>query len=224
MNTQLTRQGASRRPDEPSLARALSQLLPPGLAVMLASSSPVRDWESFADPNGPARPMYGFRGASGIDGTLSLAAGLAESLGGLVLLCGDLALLHDANGWLWHHQMRGRLTVVLIENGGGGIFEQLPIRAAAGLDFERLFAMGQPLDHTALAASHGVPWRRVAALAELEVALDWALERPVALLEVKTERRADALLRQRLRQDCPPPQLRMTPPQAPLDERRSQPG
>ncbi|CAK6688537.1 2-succinyl-5-enolpyruvyl-6-hydroxy-3-cyclohexene-1-carboxylate synthase [Synechococcus sp. CBW1107] len=215
VNSQLTRQGASRRPDEPSLSRALSQLLPPGLAVMLASSSPVRDWESFADPNGPARPVYGFRGASGIDGTLSLAAGLAESLGGLVLLCGDLALLHDANGWLWHHQMRGRLTVVLIENGGGGIFEQLPIRAAAGLDFERLFAMGQPLDHTALAASHGVPWRRVAALAELEEALDWALERPVALLEVKTERRADALLRQRLRQDRPRQRLRMAPFQLP---------
>ncbi len=224
VNTQLSHEQASRRPDEPSLARALSQLLPPGLAVMLASSSPVRDWESFADPRGPSRPVHGFRGASGIDGTLSLAAGLAESLGGLVLLSGDLALLHDSNGWLWHHQLRGRLTVVLIENGGGGIFEQLPIRAAAGLDFERLFAMGQPLDHTALAAAHGVPWRRVAALTELEEALDWALERPVALLEVRTDRRADALLRQRLRQDCPRPQLRMTPPQAPLDERRSQPG
>ncbi|MCX5932060.1 MAG: 2-succinyl-5-enolpyruvyl-6-hydroxy-3-cyclohexene-1-carboxylic-acid synthase, partial [Cyanobacteria bacterium] len=138
LNLQLTPQAAASLPDEPSLARALSQLLPPGLAVMLASSSPVRDWESFADPSGPARPVYGFRGASGIDGTLSLAAGLAESLGELVLLCGDLALLHDANGWLWHHQLQGRLTVVLIENGGGGIFEQLPIRAEAGLDFERL--------------------------------------------------------------------------------------
>ncbi|MDM7938680.1 MAG: 2-succinyl-5-enolpyruvyl-6-hydroxy-3-cyclohexene-1-carboxylic-acid synthase [Cyanobium sp. CZS 48M] len=214
LNAQLN-QPAGRRPDEPSLARALSQLLPPDLAVMLASSSPVRDWESFADPSGPARPVYGFRGASGIDGTLSLAAGLAESLGGLVLLSGDLALLHDANGWLWHHRLRGRLTVVLIENGGGGIFEQLPIRAAAGLDFERLFAMAQPLDHTALAAAHGVPWRRVGALAELGEALAWALERPVALLEVRTDRQADARWRQRLRQDRPRQQLRMTPPQPP---------
>jgi 2-succinyl-5-enolpyruvyl-6-hydroxy-3-cyclohexene-1-carboxylate synthase len=200
LNAQLTHQAAGSRPDEPSLARALSQLLPPGLAVMLASSSPVRDWESFADPGGPARPMYGFRGASGIDGTLSLAAGLAESLGELVLLCGDLALLHDANGWLWHHQLRGRLTVVLIENGGGGIFEQLPIRTSASLDFERLFAMGQPLDHTALAAAHGVPSRRVGFLAELGGALTWALDQRVALLEVRTDRQADALLRQRLRQ------------------------
>ncbi len=203
LNAQLTHQAAGSRPDEPSLARALSQLLPPGLAVMLASSSPVRDWESFADPGGPARPVYGFRGASGIDGTLSLAAGLAESLGELVLLCGDLALLHDANGWLWHHQLQGRLTVVLIENGGGGIFEQLPIRAPASLDFERLFAMGQPLDHTALAAAHGVPWRRVGSLAELGGALAWALEQPVALVEVRTDRQSDALLRQRLRQDAP---------------------
>lgn len=203
LNAQLTHKAAGSRPDEPSLARALSQLLPSGLAVMLASSSPVRDWESFADPGGPARPVYGFRGASGIDGTLSLAAGLAESLGELVLLCGDLALLHDANGWLWHHQLRGRLTVVLIENGGGGIFEQLPIRAPASLDFERLFAMGQPLDHTVLASAHGVPSRRIGSLAELGDALAWALEQPVALLEVRTDRQADALLRQRLRQDAP---------------------
>ncbi len=216
LNRQLQQQTSAARPDEPSLARALSRLLPPGLAVMLASSSPVRDWESFSDPSGPARPLYGFRGASGIDGTLSLAAGLAESLGGLVLLCGDLALLHDSNGWLWHHQLRGQLTVVLIENGGGGIFEQLPIRASPPLDFERLFAMGQPLEHTVLAAAHGVPWRRVAALAELGEALAWAQQQPVALLEVKTDRFADAQLRQRLRQDCPRPQLRMAPPQPPL--------
>jgi 2-succinyl-5-enolpyruvyl-6-hydroxy-3-cyclohexene-1-carboxylate synthase len=58
---------------EPALARRLSRLLPAGLPVLLANSSPVRDWESFADPAAPPRPMHGFRGASGIDGTLSSA-------------------------------------------------------------------------------------------------------------------------------------------------------
>jgi 2-succinyl-5-enolpyruvyl-6-hydroxy-3-cyclohexene-1-carboxylate synthase len=186
---------------EPALARRLSRLLPAGLPVLLANSSPVRDWESFADPAAPARPMHGFRGASGIDGTLSSACGLAEALGALVLVSGDLALLHDANGWLWRPQLNGRLTVVLIDNGGGGIFEQLPIRTqpAAAMDFERLFAMPQAVDPLALAAVHGVPGRRLECLDDLEDALAWALAQPLALLVLTTDRRRDAALRQRLR-------------------------
>jgi 2-succinyl-5-enolpyruvyl-6-hydroxy-3-cyclohexene-1-carboxylate synthase len=188
---------------EPWLARQLSRLLPAGLPLLLASSSPVRDWEAFADPKAPWRPVHGFRGASGIDGTLSIACGLAEALGQLVLLSGDLALLHDANGWLWTRQLRGRLTVVLIENGGGGIFEQLPIRTEPPdrLDFERLFAMPQPIDQLALAALHGVPGRRIMQPADLQPALTWALAQPVALLELRTRRGEDATLRQRLRRE-----------------------
>ena len=183
------------------LARSLSRLLPADLPLMLASSSPVRDWESFGDPAAPPRLIHGFRGASGIDGTLSMACGLAEAHGQLVLVTGDLALLHDANGWLWQRQLRGRLTVVLIENGGGGIFEQLPIRTepASALDFERLFAMPQCLDQLALAAAYGVAGRRLERPEELPAALDWALAQPLALVEVRTDRRADAELRRGLR-------------------------
>ena len=206
---------------EPALARALSRLLPPGLPLMLASSSPVRDWESFAAAQAVHRPVFGFRGASGIDGTLSIAAGLARSCGRLVLLTGDLALLHDANGWLWHQQLRDlgiQLTVVLVENGGGGIFEQLPIRPEpasapapapapqASIDFERLFAMPQAVDHGALAAAHGVPCLRLRQLDDLPGALSWAQQQPMALVEVRTQRQRDAALRQQLRRrmasDC----------------------
>lgn len=187
--------------NEPALARHLSRLLPPGLAVMLANSSPVRDWETFADPAAPSRPMVGFRGASGIDGTLSEACGLAEALGSCLLISGDLALLHDANGWLWRPQLQGRLTVLVIDNGGGGIFEQLPIRVepAELLDFDRLFAMPQPVDPPALAQAHGVPARLIASPAALPEDLAWALAQPFSLLVVRTDRRHDAELRRRLR-------------------------
>ncbi len=183
------------------LARSLSRLLPADLPLMLASSSPVRDWESFGDPSAPPRRIHGFRGASGIDGTLSMACGLAEAHGQLVLVTGDLALLHDANGWLWQRQLRGQLTVVLIENGGGGIFEQLPIRTEppAAMDFERLFAMPQRLDQLALAAAYGVPGRRLERSEDLPMVLDWALAQPLALVEVRTDRSADAELRRGLR-------------------------
>jgi len=188
---------------EPALARQLSRLLPAGVALVLANSSPVRDWESFAVGDGPPRPVLAFRGASGIDGTLSLACGVAQACGRAVLISGDLALLHDANGWLWRSQLTGQLTILVIDNGGGGIFEQLPIRPdpAVVMDFERLFAMPQPVDPVALAAVHGVPGRLCGGWEELERDLSWALQRPLALLRLVTDRRQDALLRQRLRQN-----------------------
>jgi len=186
---------------EPALARQLSRLLPAGLPLMLANSSPVRDWACFADPATVPRAMFGFRGASGIDGTLSEACGIAEALGACLLLSGDLALLHDANGWLWCNQLRGRLTVLVIDNGGGGIFEQLPIRTERVdlVNFERLFAMPQPLDPLVLAQAHGVPARVVESAAALPADLTWALAQPFSLLVVRTDRRHDAELRRRLR-------------------------
>jgi 2-succinyl-5-enolpyruvyl-6-hydroxy-3-cyclohexene-1-carboxylate synthase len=187
--------------EEPWVARRLSQLLPPQLAVMLANSSPVRDWESFADPSAPGRPIFSFRGASGIDGTLSIACGLAEVLGSLVLVSGDLALQHDSNGWLWRSQLKGKLLVVLIDNGGGGIFEQLPIRPVApnAFDFDRLFAMPQSVDPCALAAAHGVPSRTVRLQGDLAEALRWGLAQPLALLRLVSNRQADAVVRHQLR-------------------------
>ena len=186
---------------EPALARQLSRLLPAGVAVVLANSSPVRDWETFADPAGPPRPVVAFRGASGIDGTLSLACGVAEALGQAVLITGDLALLHDSHGWLWRQQLKGRLTVVLLNNNGGGIFEQLPIRIepAHVMDFERLFAMPQAVDPIALAAAFGVAGRRPKQVADLGPDLAWALQQPMALIELITDRRLDASRRHELR-------------------------
>jgi 2-succinyl-5-enolpyruvyl-6-hydroxy-3-cyclohexene-1-carboxylate synthase len=186
---------------EPAIAHQLSLLLPAGVPLVIANSSPVRDWDSFTPASGRARPVCSFRGASGIDGTLSLACGVAEAWGEAVLLSGDLALLHDSNGWLWHRHLRGRLTVVLIDNGGGGIFEQLTIRpdGEAPLDFERLFAMPQAVDPLVLAAAHGVPARGVAMAAELPAALAWARAQPMALLRLATDRRRDAAWRHDLR-------------------------
>ncbi len=202
LQTWLDRQLAAPTWGEPSVARALSRLLPAGVPLLLANSSPVRDWESFAAADAPWRPIYGSRGASGIDGTLSQAFGIAAAAGAAVLLSGDLALLHDSNGWLWSQRPPGQLTVVLLDNGGGGIFEQLPIRRT-GLDFEGLFAMGQALDQSRLAEAHGVSSRRVESVAQLAPALAWALEQPVALLHLRTDRRVDAEHRQTLRRMAP---------------------
>ncbi|MGC6483458.1 MAG: 2-succinyl-5-enolpyruvyl-6-hydroxy-3-cyclohexene-1-carboxylic-acid synthase [Synechococcus sp.] len=190
---------------EPALMQLLAQTLPPHLPLMLAASSPVRDWQAFALADPGPRQCISFRGASGIDGTLSLGFGLAAAQECTLLLTGDLALLHDSNGWLHGGGGRGGalpLVVLLIDNGGGGIFQQLPVPAAPAEAFEQLFAMPQQVDPLALAAAHGVPGRQIACLDDLPLALEWALAQsgPV-LLRVCTDRSADAALRVALRQE-----------------------
>jgi 2-succinyl-5-enolpyruvyl-6-hydroxy-3-cyclohexene-1-carboxylate synthase len=207
---------------EPALARWLQQQLPDGIPVMLANSSPVRDWESWAGCPQRQRPVVSFRGASGIDGTLSLAAGLAAAWGQVLLVTGDLALLHDSNGWLWRQELTrrapaARLRVLLIDNGGGGLFEQLPI-PRQGLDFDRLFAMPQAVDPVALAGAHGVPARRGAErLNDLATDLEWLLAEddgdPMRLLQLRTDRAADARLRSRLQRPPAGPSGWWQPPE-----------
>ena len=183
--------------NEPALAHWLPLLLPPQLPVMLAASSPVRDWLIWGGLPAQTRRCFSFRGASGIDGTLSLAMGLAIEQGPLVLVTGDLALLHDSNGWLHGAQGNPPLLVLLIDNQGGGIFQQLPIQSK---QFDRLFAMPQRVNPLALAAAHGIDGRQVACLEDLPEALEWGLAqgRP-ALLRLATDREADARLRTQLR-------------------------
>ena len=185
---------------EPALAFQLADLLPPGLPVMLAASSPVRDWLTWSGRAGSDRRCFSFRGVSGIDGTLSLAMGLALETGPMLLVTGDLALLHDSNGWL-HGQSDGPpLVVLLIDNGGGGIFQQLPIEQASPKRFDALFAMPQRVNPIALAAAHGVPGRSIAVIDDLPEALFWALaQQGPVLLRVCTDRHADAAFRRKLR-------------------------
>ena len=86
-----------------------------------------------------------------------------------MLLTGDLALLHDANGFLLRPKFQGSLTIVLINNRGGGIFEHLPI-AAFDPPFEEFFATPQEADFGKLCAAHGcehVPVRDWAQFTEL---------------------------------------------------------
>lgn len=196
LDQQLPLQGAVC---EPALARCLPRLLPKDCPVMLASSSPVRDWLAYADLAAFSRRCFGFRGASGIDGTLSLGMGLSMALGPALLVSGDLALLHDSNGWLLTPAQRPPLVVLLIDNAGGGIFQQLPVRTEPAEAFEQLFAMPQAVDPLALAAAHAIPHRQLACLEDLPQALEWAfaMSGPV-LLRVCTNRQADAALRKSL--------------------------
>ncbi len=139
----------------------LSQHLPDDTPLFIANSMPVRDVEYFW-PLGDRKiqPVFS-RGANGIDGTLSTAMGLAHHNLPTVLLTGDLAFLHDTNGLLNAAQLVGHLTIVVINNNGGGIFEMLPISQFESV-FEPYFATPQSVELFTLCKAYGVEHRLVA--------------------------------------------------------------
>jgi 2-succinyl-5-enolpyruvyl-6-hydroxy-3-cyclohexene-1-carboxylate synthase len=146
-----------RRPTEPGLARALVAALPDGAVLVASSSMPIRDVEWYAAPREGLRILAN-RGANGIDGVMSTAVGVALAGGRpTALLIGDIAFLHDVNGLLGLAGRDVDLTIVVVDNDGGGIFSFLPQATEVDPDrFERLFGTPHGVDPTAIAASHGI--------------------------------------------------------------------
>jgi 2-succinyl-5-enolpyruvyl-6-hydroxy-3-cyclohexene-1-carboxylate synthase len=113
---------------EPFVSRWLSLNVDPEHALFVSNSLPIRDLQAYAGRTGPRVPLAANRGASGIDGVVSSAAGYAEGRDTPVtLLVGDVALLHDLNALAHVGQCEQPLTIVLLNNGGGGIFSLLPV-------------------------------------------------------------------------------------------------
>lgn len=182
---------------EGRIAAGLPALLPKGAQVLVANSMPVRDLEYFWPAQDRALAVHCNRGANGIDGTLSTALGLAHGGAPTVLLTGDLAFLHDANGLLSVPKFKGSLTVVLVNNHGGGIFGHLPV-AQFEPPFEEFFATPQQVDFAALCAAHGVRHAVVKDEAALARALRGGPAKGLRVLEWRSDRRRDAATRKAL--------------------------
>jgi 2-succinyl-5-enolpyruvyl-6-hydroxy-3-cyclohexene-1-carboxylate synthase len=141
------------------LARALVAALADGTQLVLGSSNPVRDVALAATPRCGV-VVRSNRGVAGIDGTVSTAMGAALAHDGpTVALLGDLTLLHDTTGLVvGPDEPRPDLTIVVLDDRGGGIFHLLeqgaPEHAAA---FERVFGTPHAVDLAALCAAMGVP-------------------------------------------------------------------
>jgi 2-succinyl-5-enolpyruvyl-6-hydroxy-3-cyclohexene-1-carboxylate synthase len=162
---------SERRLTEPGVARAVVSALPAGARLLLGSSMPIRDVDAFAPaPPGPVRVLAN-RGLNGIDGNLSTALGIAAASGApTVALVGDLAFLHDLGALVAARTAGLSLTVVVVNNDGGGIFSFLPI-AGSTPRFEALFGTPHGADLSAGATLGAARFARVESPAELVAAL-----------------------------------------------------
>lgn len=184
---------------EPHVTALLAEHLPAGTPLFVANSMPVRDTETWMPRGAAAHPVFHNRGANGIDGTLGTALGVLAGLGGhAALLTGDLSLLHDTNALALAARMKGTLTVILVNNAGGGIFNHLAV--AKNPAFEEFWATPQPVDFEKLASAYsGVTYTAAPDKASLAARLAETPAAPgVRIIEVKTDRVADAAWRKAL--------------------------
>jgi 2-succinyl-5-enolpyruvyl-6-hydroxy-3-cyclohexene-1-carboxylate synthase len=174
---------------EPSVARALAAL-PPEVTVFTASSMPVRDVETFWPAREAPPRVLAHRGANGIDGTLAAAFGAAATGARVVAHLGDVALAHDIGALITAKRLDVPLTIVLVDNGGGGIFDFLPVATQRDAYEEHV------------ATPTGLEAERVAALFDLAYEpvedLEAIREAPGTLLHVRTDRAENLALHRRV--------------------------
>ncbi len=184
---------------EPRVARELGAALPAGATLFVASSMPVRDVESYVGVRADAPRVLCNRGANGIDGTVSSAFGAAAVCAGpVVLLIGDVALAHDIGGLLAARRTSLSLTIVLLNNDGGGIFEFLPVAAERDA-FEEHIATPHGLDFAHAAALYGCGYEQIGTVQDLRSAIGRVPdERGTSILEVRTTRAANLALHRAL--------------------------
>ena len=184
---------------EPLVARCLGEWLPPDATLFVASSMPIRDVELFFAARELAPHVASNRGANGIDGTVSSAFGTAAvSDGPVVLLIGDVALAHDIGGLLAARRLDLAVTIVLLNNDGGGIFHFLPV-AGESDGFEEHVATPHGLDFSHAAALYGLDYERPAGVAALRHAVEAAVSHHrTTIVEVRTDREQNLALHRRI--------------------------
>lgn len=210
---------------EPALARRLYGVLPEGATVVASSSMPVRDLEWFAPPTARPPRVLANRGANGIDGVCSTALGVAAAgTGPAVALVGDLAFLHDVSSLVTPRSVEppgagggpggagpggtagpggaggSPCVLVVVDNGGGGIFDFLPqADALARARFERLFGSPMAVDVAEVAAGFGWAVSEVGDAGSLAGALAASLGAGGGVVRVRVpDRRANVAVHDRV--------------------------
>ena len=140
--------------DEAATALYLGEALPEESCIFVSNSMPIRDLDAFLPSSLKRLKVFANRGANGIDGVISTATGVSKGSPGAhtILFTGDLAFLHDISGFTALKRLGSDLTVVVVDNNGGGIFSFLPIAETEEINFQKLFHTPHDLDIRTVAA------------------------------------------------------------------------
>lgn len=153
---------------EPTVAHAMASV-PADAQLFVANSMPIRDLDNYLWPKAPLK-IIGNRGANGIDGTISSAVGVATNLKPTYLLVGDLTLFHDMNGLRLVATLGVNLTIIVINNNGGGIFSFLP-QAQAKNYFEQVFGTPLNIEIAKIAQLYEANYKNITTLTALKTEL-----------------------------------------------------
>ena len=177
---------------ETEIFRELSTLPLDPYAIFLGASMPIREGDWFLFPK-RAKAFFSNRGASGIDGNIATAVGLAEGLQSPVLaIIGDLTALHDLNAFALVRASKQPIVLLISNNYGGGIFSHLPIAKAPR--FEELFAFAHEFEFKSAAQMFGLPYET-----DLKTALQ---AKRSCVVELINRREENARYHQQLREAC----------------------
>ncbi|AZV44833.1 2-succinyl-5-enolpyruvyl-6-hydroxy-3-cyclohexene-1-carboxylic-acid synthase [Peribacillus asahii] len=176
---------------EGKLFLLLNELMPTHSTLFVGNSMPIRDLDTFFFNNEKQIRTLANRGANGIDGVVSTALGVSTVSEHTVLAIGDLSFYHDMNGLLAAKLQKQNMTIVLINNDGGGIFSFLP-QANEKEYFELLFGTPHGLDFAHAAALYGAKYNKVTNWEEFGQVFTQSFTIPgLKVIEVPTERESN---------------------------------
>jgi 2-succinyl-5-enolpyruvyl-6-hydroxy-3-cyclohexene-1-carboxylate synthase len=168
-------------------------LIPDESTLFAGNSLPVRHLDQFGKPTNKRIYAYANRGASGIDGNIStaLGTGAARPDKPLVAILGDITFYHDMNGLLAVHRCGVPITIVLLNNDGGGIFHRLPI-SQHDPEFTDYFVTAHGLDYSHSAKLYGLEYIRAGNRDEFRQAFTESVtNRTSMIIEVRTDAQED---------------------------------
>lgn len=177
--------------DEGIIAKMLFDYLPDGSDLIGGSSMPIRDFDTFFRKTEKEVTIFANRGTNGIDGVVSTAFGIqAARQRPTWLLIGDLSFLHDVNGLIVTRFHETDLTIIIVNNDGGGIFSYLP-QSQVDNHFEQLFGTPTGLTFNHIAAMYDAQYAAVSTAEQFAVELAKTKEKPVRIIEVFTDRQVN---------------------------------
>lgn len=189
--TEETRRAVSAGTDEGAMAGTLFADMPDGSDLFASSSMPIRDVDTFFMNTVRDIGIFANRGVNGIDGVVSTAFGVqASRKRPAYLLIGDLAMLHDMNGLISSRFDETDLTILIMNNDGGGIFSYLP-QAGEGRYFENLFGTPTGLKFRSLAEMYGCQYDAVESADGLREALHQPKQTHVRIIEAFSDRQVN---------------------------------